>query len=134
MITASHNPAQDNGYKVYWGNGCQIIPPHDKNIAQRIEENLEPKCWDVGLVDDKDQNTVRPVKQVTDAYFAALRELEVGLACSESHRLQFVYTPMHGVGLSFMWRIATDMGLGDYMMPVSAQVSFILHFLEHQRR
>ncbi|KAG0642870.1 hypothetical protein HOY80DRAFT_569312 [Tuber brumale] len=122
MITASHNPAQDNGYKVYWGNGCQIIPPHDKNIAQRIGENLEPKCWDVGLV-DRDEGVVRPVKQVTDAYFAALRELEVGLGCREDHRLQFVYTPMHGVGLSFMWRIATEMGLGDYMMPVSVQAT-----------
>lgn len=42
MITASHNPAQDNGYKVYWGNGCQIIPPHDSGIAQSILENLTP--------------------------------------------------------------------------------------------
>ena len=42
MITASHNPKQDNGYKLYWGNGVQIIPPHDAGIYSTILENLQP--------------------------------------------------------------------------------------------
>ena len=37
MVTASHNPKQDNGYKLYWRNGAQIIPPHDAGIAHSIE-------------------------------------------------------------------------------------------------
>jgi phosphoglucomutase/phosphopentomutase len=41
MITASHNPKQDNGYKLYWENGAQIIEPHDAGIQKSIEENLE---------------------------------------------------------------------------------------------
>lgn len=41
MITASHNPKDDNGLKVYWGNACQIIPPHDSGIAAAIEANLQ---------------------------------------------------------------------------------------------
>lgn len=45
MVTASHNPKKDNGYKVYWGNGSQIIPPHDKGIAASIQTSLEP--WQV---------------------------------------------------------------------------------------
>lgn len=47
MVTASHNPMQDNGYKLYWGNGAQIISPHDVNIARYILENLEP--WEVNV-------------------------------------------------------------------------------------
>lgn len=47
MVTASHNPKDDNGYKVYWGNGCQIIPPHDVGIAAAILDNLDP--WDIEI-------------------------------------------------------------------------------------
>ena len=53
MVTASHNPKEDNGYKVYFDNGAQIIPPHDSGIAQSINENLMPKpeSWQIEAVD-----------------------------------------------------------------------------------
>merc|ERR1719334_1486474 len=67
MVTASHNPKEDNGYKVYWDNGSQIIPPHDSGIASCIEANLEPwsTSWELtanGLVED-------PYAYVMDHYF-----------------------------------------------------------------
>ena len=42
MVTASHNPKRDNGFKVYFGNGSQIIPPHDSGISAAIDENMKP--------------------------------------------------------------------------------------------
>jgi phosphoglucomutase len=124
MITASHNPAADNGYKVYWSSACQIIPPHDKNIAASIEQNLEPRCWDENLVDTSPL-VERPLDAVRDSYFACLRKINahsntsIGavVAGNEKQRLRFVYTPMHGVGLSAMLRAAGDLGaLGDIIV------------------
>ena len=43
-VAQSHNPAADNGYKIYWENACQIIPPHDSGISKSIAENLSPWC------------------------------------------------------------------------------------------
>ena len=78
MITASHNPKDDNGYKLYWENGCQIIPPHDSLISNSImkPENLipwGPEVWNYFAVED--MNAIReglielPMKVVFEAYF-----------------------------------------------------------------
>ncbi len=76
MITASHNPKEDNGYKVYFDNGAQIISPHDKGIAEAIEQNLEPRSesWDIDLVD---ANPLRrePFDEVYKSYFEDLKKL-----------------------------------------------------------
>lgn len=100
MITASHNPALDNGYKVYWQNGCQIIPPHDSNIQNSILLNLEPVpgSWDFEqIVSTSDLlNNVRT--EMVDQY---LDSVEQKLIKFKTQGLKCVYTPMHGVGGSF---------------------------------
>nr|POE78065.1 phosphoribomutase [Quercus suber] len=102
MVTASHNPKNDNGYKVYWSNGCQIIPPHDTGIAQRIKQVAANFSWDVAE-DIVDSNLrVRFVfTDATQAYHESLQSLVVPPEITDDP-ISFVYTPMHGVGLPFM--------------------------------
>lgn len=95
MVTASHNPAADNGYKVYWANACQIIPPHDKGIAKAIQSNLEPRIWSedaftnaLTQTDDADAHVEEYVNAIT-----SLARLNVDKCPT------FTYTAMHGVGL-----------------------------------
>ncbi|KAK9352349.1 hypothetical protein V1523DRAFT_414307 [Lipomyces doorenjongii] len=107
MITASHNPGPDNGYKVYWSNGCQIIPPHDEGIAARIEENLTPWVWDKDLVNSSPL-VGRPLELVADQYYKVLGNLVQGTSINPAMR--FVYTPMHGVGLPYAIRAAALIG------------------------
>jgi phosphomannomutase len=98
MVTASHNPPEYNGYKVYWGNGAQIIPPHDQGIAQAIsrvglarEVPLLPedKARAAGLWRD-----VGP--ELDEAYLEGV--LGLRLHPGKGLDLCIVYTPMHGVG------------------------------------
>lgn len=123
MVTASHNPAQDNGYKVYWTNGCQIIPPHDKGIAAAISENLEPVSWDVSVTESS-LLVEGALGLVEEAYYKAVR-----LAADPLHHLthhpdkdlKYAYTAMHGVGLHFMAKALENLGVLEYMSVVQEQ-------------
>ncbi|KAK0248908.1 hypothetical protein LTR91_018285 [Friedmanniomyces endolithicus] len=120
MVTASHNPPADNGYKVYWGNGCQIIPPHDKGIALAIADVENIIEWSETLVE---QSTLvqRIYIKTHTAYFDALGKL-----ISESRKdaprntadASFTYTPLHGVGLSFMRRALHELKFDANLMYV----------------
>ena len=96
MITASHNPAQDNGYKVYGSNGCQINSPADEEIATSISKNLEPLTWDL-TVQFKQRKPI--LQSVRVKYFEALKQY---IGESTEDLPSYVYTPMHGVGLPYM--------------------------------
>jgi phosphomannomutase len=88
MVTASHNPPGDNGYKVYWADGAQIIPPLDAEISRAIEA--------VGRVDELPRATDwEPLgEQIVEAYLRSLARLPLGCA----RDLTVAYTPLHGVG------------------------------------
>ena len=117
MITASHNPAQDNGYKVYGSNGCQINSPADAEIAASILGNLEPMSW--GTVD------MSPTKQpvltaMKTKYYETVNEV-VGFEGAPDDVPKFVYTPMHGVGMAFMHEALIKIGMVDSMTVVAEQ-------------
>ncbi|KAF3184684.1 Phosphoglucomutase-3 [Orbilia oligospora] len=123
MITASHNPARDNGYKVYWGNGCQIIPPVDAGIAAAISENLIPLegAWDTTVL-DKAVGLVENVKgRVEDAYFEKVKGLVDGMAVEGAGKVRVVYTPMHGVGLEAAKQVVKILGVEEDFVVVEEQ-------------
>ena len=88
MVTASHNPPQDNGYKVYLGDGSQIVPPADVEIAARIAA--------VGALDDVPRGDAGTVvrEEIVDNYLDTVADLAV----DGPRDLTIVYTPLHGVG------------------------------------
>jgi phosphomannomutase len=88
MVTASHNPPQDNGYKVYLGDGSQIVPPADAEIASRIAA--------VGPLEDVPRGNAGTVigEEIVDRYLDTVADLAV----DGPRDLDIVYTPLHGVG------------------------------------
>ncbi|NOK11312.1 phospho-sugar mutase [Corallococcus exercitus] len=98
MVTASHNPPEYNGYKVYWGNGAQIVPPQDVGIADAIAK-VEP-ANEVPLLtpaEGRAKGLWRDLPEdVGNAYLRAI--LDLRLYRKGSDTLSIVYTAMHGVG------------------------------------
>ncbi|MFF4241619.1 phospho-sugar mutase [Actinomadura geliboluensis] len=86
MVTASHNPPRDNGYKVYWADGAQIVPPQDSQISAAIDA--------VGRVDELPLGSGWPVHADAGLYLDAVSSLRLG----DDRDISIVYTPMHGVG------------------------------------
>jgi phosphomannomutase len=105
VVTASHNPPQDNGYKVYLGDGAQIAPPVDAAIAERIEEIAKhdladvPRLHSYSVLGD----------ELEEAYLARI----VSLVPADAPRaLNWVYTPLHGVGARVVARAIELTGFG----------------------
>ena len=117
MITASHNPAQDNGYKVYASNGCQINSPADVEIAASILGNLEPMSW--GAL-DMHPSKQRILTAMKTKYYETVNEV-VGFEGAPDDVPKFVYTPMHGVGLAFMREALIKIGMIASMTIVAEQ-------------
>lgn len=94
VVTASHNPKEYNGYKVYWTDGAQVIPPYDKNI---IEEVLKVKPEDVKTGDASRVTLIG--KDIEDKYMNDLMGYLVNPDIIKKHHdIKIVYTPIHGSG------------------------------------
>ncbi len=102
MVTASHNPPEDNGYKVYLGDGCQIVPPADSDIAAHIAA--------VGEVADISRGPAGRVltEDIVDRYLDTVADL----AGDGPRDLDVVYTPLHGVGGTSVIQVLETAGFG----------------------
>jgi phosphoglucomutase len=97
VITASHNPKEYNGYKAYWNDGGQLVPPHDKNVIEEVEKikNLDDVKWN-----GKPENIISIGKDMDEAYLKMVKGLSINPdACIKEHDLKIVYTPIHGTGI-----------------------------------
>ena len=111
MITASHNPAADNGYKLYLSDGAQVIPPVDAEIEKRIAE-LGPLSL-VPVADSASPLIMRRGDEVASAYLDAVVEVAAGTPADGQPELNVVYTPMHGVAGGLMLRAIGQAGFAD---------------------
>ena len=121
VITASHNPKQYNGYKVYWTDGAQMPPESVKGITDRLPETTYAESVPM----DEKQALAKELltyigKDVDDAYIAAVKKLSVNpeLAREIGKTLKIVYTPLHGSGNIPVRRIFREIGMENvYVVP-----------------
>ena len=108
VCTASHNPKEYNGYKAYWNDGGQLVPPHDTNVIKEVEA--------IKSVDDikftgGDANITIIGKDMDNAYMDMVKSLSVypDVIASE-HDLKIVYTPIHGTGITLVPEVLKRFG------------------------
>ena len=113
-VTASHNPPEYNGYKVYWEDGAQITPPHDSGIMGEVKSISD---WNTVKTIDKAEVEKAGLfqvigKEVDDAYMAELKKqvLHMDAIKAEGKNLKVVYTPLHGTGNIPARRILKELG------------------------
>ncbi len=111
VITASHNPKEYNGYKVYWEDGGQIISPHDKNIINEVEK--------ITSVNEINFNTDKSKIEIIDpeldhTYVNRLAKLSLSQdVIKKHHDLKIVYTPIHGSGVKLVPMALKKLGFSN---------------------
>ena len=121
-ITASHNPSEYNGYKVYWEDGAQITPPHDTGITEKvlsITDFSSLKTMDRKAAEDAGLLEVIG-KEVDDAYIAVVKQQvkEPEAIQKEGANLKIVYTPLNGTGNKPVRRVLSELGFSQvYVVP-----------------
>ncbi len=125
VITASHNPREYNGYKVYWEDGAQVTPPHDTSIMAEV---AKVTSFDMVKTMDKEEavkaglyNVIND--EVEEGYFSELRKLSIHpeIIKSMAKDIKIVYTPLHGTGLRPVKRVLSDLGFENvYIEPQQA--------------
>jgi len=111
VCTASHNPKEYNGYKAYWDDGGQLVPPHDKNVIKEVEKiaSVDEVKWGGG-----EANITMVGKDIDEAYIAMVKDLSVYPEVIEKqHNLRIVYTPIHGTGIKLVPEVLQRFGFSN---------------------
>lgn len=119
VVTASHNPKEYNGYKVYWEDGGQVVAPHDKNIIAEVM-----KITDISMVNRKGNDDLLEMldEKFDEIYLAKVMELSLSPKLIKKHKnLSFVYTPIHGTGGQLMPKLFAKVGIKNFY-PVEEQM------------
>ncbi|MEK7499400.1 MAG: phospho-sugar mutase, partial [Patescibacteria group bacterium] len=103
VISASHNPPADNGFKAYWSDGSQVVPPHDKGIMQAV---TNVKNIMTSLPAELAGQIHIIGKEVDDAYVAAIANESM----SQSRSAKIVYSPLHGTGIMSVQKVLAHVG------------------------
>ncbi len=116
QITASHNPRTDNGFKFYWSDGGQVVPPHDARFMQLVTDVDEVRR--MGLARARSNGLVSTIGAgVDEAYLGAVR----GLAAEESRSAKVVFSPMHGAGSTNVLPVLRAEGFEVTVVPEQAE-------------
>ncbi|ABV88047.1 phospho-sugar mutase [Shewanella pealeana] len=111
VVTASHNPPQYNGYKVYWGNGAQIIPPHDSGIAACIDKAATQVIPLLEMPQAKASGQLVMLEEdFYDAYRQGVKLAPVLQNHTQPEAVSLAYTAMHGVGNQMALDVLKDAG------------------------
>ena len=92
VISASHNPPRDNGFKAYWSDGGQVVPPHDSAIIDQVNAIATIKRADID--EARSRGLIEPMPESMDENY--LRDTSIRL--SNNRNISIVFTPLHGVG------------------------------------
>jgi phosphoglucomutase/phosphomannomutase len=100
MITASHNPPEYNGFKVYWQDGAQVLPPHDKGIIEEVNKIIDP--LNIASTDITSPLITIINDEMDTAYIKALDSLKITTQAHENKELKIIYTNLHGTGITLL--------------------------------
>ena len=121
MITASHNPPKYNGYKVYWDDGAQIIPPKDKQIIDEVNKTDFSQIKTMDKEEAIKKGLYNEVgKEIDDKFIATLKALVLNPEAIKEQQddIKIVYTPLHGTGNIPVQRILKEIGFTHvYVVP-----------------
>lgn len=111
VCTASHNPKEYNGYKAYWNDGGQLVPPHDKNVITEVEaiQSVDDVKWSGG-----EANITLIGKDLDNAYIEMVKGLSVYPDVIAAQKdLKIVYTPIHGTGITLVPQVLETFGFNN---------------------